>query len=117
MVLLCMIFLHLVDDYKMQGILAEMKQKGWWEKNCPDKKYSKDYMVALVEHGFMNSFMIHIPIYLFLNRDIILIGLTMMVATLAHAIIDDLKANKRRINLIQDQIFHIVTIFVLYFIY
>ena len=28
--LLLMIFLHIIDDYKLQGILASMKQKNWW---------------------------------------------------------------------------------------
>lgn len=30
--LLLMIFLHIVDDYYLQGILASMKQKEWWNK-------------------------------------------------------------------------------------
>ena len=30
--LLFMVFLHIVDDYYLQGILASMKQKQWWLK-------------------------------------------------------------------------------------
>ena len=31
--LLTMIFLHIVDDYYLQGVLAKMKQRKWWEDN------------------------------------------------------------------------------------
>ncbi len=46
-VLLSMIFLHIVDDYYLQGILASMKQKSWWEENAPQRLYKYDYIVAL----------------------------------------------------------------------
>lgn len=29
--LLLMIFAHIIDDYYLQGILAHMKQKVWWD--------------------------------------------------------------------------------------
>lgn len=56
--LLGMLFLHLVDDYYLQGWLASAKQKSWWEKNSPDKLYSHDYIMALCEHAFSWTFMI-----------------------------------------------------------
>ena len=37
--LIIMVFLHIVDDYYLQGVLATMKQKDWWIKNAPNKKY------------------------------------------------------------------------------
>ena len=27
-----MLFMHVLDDFRLQGIMAEMKQKSWWEK-------------------------------------------------------------------------------------
>ena len=39
-----MIFCHIVDDYYLQGKLASMKQKSWWEKNAPDRLYKYDYL-------------------------------------------------------------------------
>ena len=57
-----MIFLHVVDDYYLQGILAQLKQKSWWEKNAPDPLYKNDYKVALVTHAFSWTFMIMLPI-------------------------------------------------------
>ena len=56
--LLGMLFLHLVDDYYLQGWLASAKQKSWWKKNSPDKLYSHDYIMALCEHAFSWTFMI-----------------------------------------------------------
>lgn len=116
-ILLCMIFLHLIDDYKLQGILADLKQKKWWEYNAPDKKYKYDYIIALVEHAFMNSFMIHIPIYFWFCQDFIVLTVTMIMSTSFHALVDNMKANLRLINLIQDQLLHIIWIIFLFFVY
>lgn len=116
-VLLCMIYLHLFDDYVLQGWLASAKSKSWWQKNCPDKKYNKDYIIALVEHGFMNSFLIHIPIYLWVCQNEIILGISVLLATIYHAYIDNEKANKCTINLIQDQVLHILFILVLWLLY
>lgn len=116
LILLAMIFCHIVDDYYLQGWLASAKQKSWWEKNAPEKLYQNDYIMALFMHSFSWSFMIMIPIivYLFIGG----IGLQewlvfpYFVNIAIHCIIDDLKANKRKINLIQDQCIHLVQIFV-----
>ena len=71
LILICMIFMHIVDDYYLQGVLASMKQKQWWEKNAPDKLYKYDYIVALIMHSFSWTFMIMIipTIYYILNAD------------------------------------------------
>lgn len=113
-ILLCMIFCHIVDDYYLQGWLASAKQKSWWEQNAPDKMYRLDYIMALLMHSFSWSFMIMLPIiaYTFLSGlqlDIWIIALY-IINTALHAYIDDRKANKRTINLIQDQICHLLQI-------
>ena len=111
-VLLCMFFMHLVDDYKLQGILAKLKCKNWWIINSPypREKYEHDYIIALLEHGFMNSFMVHIPIYLWLCQNEIVLSASVLIFAAIHAFIDHLKANCKMTNLIQDQIIHIVLI-------
>ena len=38
------------------------------------------------------------------------LSISIIIHTIIHAIIDDLKANKFKINLIQDQMFHIIQI-------
>lgn len=114
LILLAMIFCHIVDDYYLQGWLASAKQKSWWEKNAPEKLYRNDYIMALFMHSFSWSFMIMIPIiaYLLIGdiglREWLVIPYFVNMAI--HCIVDDLKANKRKINLIQDQCIHLVQI-------
>jgi hypothetical protein len=115
--LLIMIFLHIVDDYYLQGFLASLKQKRWWEKNAPDKLYRKDYIMALLEHAFSWTFMIMITpvIYIYINKSPMPIDYTLptfIYNWLIHAYVDNLKANNHKINLIQDQSIHLVQIII-----
>lgn len=116
-VLVCMLFLHLIDDYKLQGWLASAKCKDWWKQNAPNEKYKNDYIIALIEHAFMNSFMIHIPIYIWLYRNEFVLAFTILLSTIFHSVVDNAKANKRSINLIQDQLAHLLWIIVIWFGY
>ena len=110
-ILWLMIFMHIVDDYKLQGILASFKQKQWWEENAPDKLYECDYIWALFMHSFSWSFMIMLPIAFVMNFNITgLFAIVFIANVLIHAFVDDLKANQRKINLIQDQTIHIMQI-------
>jgi hypothetical protein len=62
-ILLSMLFMHIVDDYYLQGILASMKQKSWWQKLESYKDFYKyDYIVALIMHSFSWAFMVMMPI-------------------------------------------------------
>lgn len=110
-VLVCMVFMHIVDDYYLQGILANMKQKAWWEKNAPDPQYKYDYIVALFMHGFSWSFMIQLPIVVFCGK----YNLFLMISNaIIHAGIDNDKANNRVFNLIIDQFLHMIQILALW---
>ena len=106
-----MIFLHIVDDYYLQGWLASAKQKKYWQENAPEKLYKYDYVWALLMHSFSWAFMIMLPIAFNANFEIGIGYVVVFVANIAiHALIDDLKANKRKINLWADQIAHILQI-------
>lgn len=113
-ILLTMLFLHIVDDYYLQGILAQMKQKSWWKENAPDKLYKNDYKVALLEHAFSWTFMIMLPITVTMiiqNNYINTIYITFFIINwILHTVIDHLKANKKTINLVVDQSCHIFQI-------
>ena len=115
-VFLWMLFDHVFDDYKLQGIMANMKQKIWWKENAPEesyKKYKHDYIAALIMHSISWSFMVMLPIAVYLKFDIdTVFGVVFACNVLIHALVDDLKANKLRINLIQDQAIHIVQIII-----
>lgn len=117
-VYLLMIFCHIIDDYNLQGWLASAKQKEWWKKNAPEKMYEKDYLMALAVHSFSWAFMIMLPIAIY-NGFNISVGyaIAMIVNTLVHAIVDDLKANKKKINLWTDQAIHLIQILITYEIF
>ena len=109
--LLIMLFMHIVDDYYLQGILASMKQKTWWPKQEGYRDlYKNDYKMALMMHSMSWSVMILIPSMVLLNLpSYILLGLFIVNAAI-HYYIDDLKANQRKINLIVDQSVHMAQV-------
>ena len=118
--LIFMIFAHITHDYYLQGWLASAKTKKWWEKNAPDKLYSKDYIMALFCHSLSWSIMVFLPIliYSLYNQiDLNWFYLVLPINLIIHAVIDDLKANKFKINLIMDQSIHFIQIIVTWAIF
>lgn len=116
-VFILMIFLHIVDDYYLQGWLALAKQKKWWKENAPQEMYKYDYIVALIMHSFSWTFMIMLPIAIYNNFQIDMRFIYVLIINVFwHANTDNLKANMLKINLIQDQITHIVQIIVTFIV-
>lgn len=112
-VFIAMIFCHILDDFVLQApSLSNLKQKSWWEENAPNSMYKNDYIMALSIHAFSWSFMVMLPIALFykLNVPIEFIGI-MIVNAIIHAYVDNSKANIGSINLVQDQLIHLLQIF------
>ena len=66
-ILLIMLFIHVIDDFHLQGILANMKQINWWKKEIykgqRDKfnMYRNDWIPCIIWHAFQWSCMIIIP--------------------------------------------------------
>lgn len=117
-ILLTMLFCHIIDDFYLQGILASMKQKMWWRKQEQYKeKYRCDYIVALIIHSFSWVFMIMLPIAIYLKFNLGWLYLAYPINLTIHAIVDDLKANKLKINLIVDQSIHILQIIIIWIIF
>lgn len=111
-VIIIMIFCHIVDDYYLQGILAKMKQKDFWSGNL-NSLYRKDYIVALIIHAFSWSFMIMLPLLTtFSFKFNWFVFIVFFINLGVHAFVDDLKANKKKINLVIDQTIHIVQIII-----
>lgn len=112
-----MVLGHLFADYTLQGWLADFKQKEWWQRNILDFKQSRykyDYIAALACHAFYWAIIVCLPLYgsRYLTTLI-------LVNAITHAWIDDEKANRHSINLVQDQLLHglqIVCTFVAYVI-
>jgi len=126
---LCML-LHLIADYNLQGILADLKQKSWWKKKVKEvfgKKppntsfppgtetegyiilptwYDNDWIAGLLCHALMWSLVTYLPI-MFLVGHFWFSGI-IIVNTLIHALIDHSKCNKLgTLNLCQDQVLHL----------
>lgn len=117
-ILLSMLFLHIIDDYKLQGILADMKQKVWWERQEGYKPlYKYDYIMALITHSFSWSFMIMLPIAIVLKFNIGWWVIAYIVNMIVHAIVDTLKANALKINLVTDQMIHIAQIIITWLVF
>lgn len=118
--LIFMIFAHIIDDYYLQGWLASAKTKNWWEKNAPNKLYNKDYIMALFCHSLSWSIMVFLPILIYSLYNYIDLNwfyLVLPINLIIHAVIDDLKANKFKINLIIDQSIHFIQIFITWIIF
>lgn len=111
-----MIFCHIIDDYYLQGCLAQLKQKKYWKENAPDALYKYDYIVALIMHGFSWSFMITLPILIYKDFDPPSIYYMLFLLNIyTHVYVDDLKANRHKINLIVDQLIHLLQILITFF--
>lgn len=116
-VFLLMVFCHIVDDYYLQGWLASAKQQEWWKKNAPQSLYRNDYKCALMMHGLSWAFMIMLPIAAMQSFQVSPeFAAFFYLNAYLHCFIDNLKANKRCINLWQDQFCHIIQI-ILTFMY
>lgn len=117
LLLLAMIFLHIVDDYYLQGWLASAKQKSYWEQNAPDELYKCDYIMALFMHSFSWAFMIMVvpSVYTLIttsniNNVSFAIALIFFANLCIHMVTDNAKANLKKINLVQDQLTHLAQI-------
>lgn len=116
-----MIFCHILDDFCFQGWLASAKQKEWWEKNAPEPLYRFDYICALIMHSVSWSFVITVPLKVYSTAMHFgngwILAIMFLVNATIHAIIDDLKANKKKINLVIDQSLHIIQILITFTVY
>lgn len=117
-ILLWMLFNHVLDDYHLQVILANMKQKEWWEHNAPHSRYRHDYIVALLIHSISWAFLIMLPIAAWKGFAVdVCFELALMFNVAIHTIVDDLKANRHRIGLVADQGFHMIQIIITYMMF
>ena len=110
LMLISMIFLHIISDYILQtDSIAKFKQKKNWEEYDTEEKYKNDYKVMLLVHAFSWAIITFLPI-LVEFKDVYRYIIVVLGNTYMHALIDDQKCNKYKINLVQDQIFHLMQI-------
>lgn len=118
LILVSMLFGHVIDDYCLQSFsLCNLKQKSWWEANAPDQKHSKDYVVGLICHSVSWAFMIMLPIIIFTSGQLNWLWGMFPINVIVHAIVDDTKANRGKLNLIQDQLIHLTQIVITWILF
>lgn len=120
--LLLMIMAHVIDDFVLQSFsLADLKQKDWWyRKGIWKGIYKSDYKCAGLIHALSWSIMISLPLLFLEDTNGVIesfLWLGIIINTVIHFIIDDLKANFKLINLWVDQGIHFIQIFLLYEIF
>ena len=122
---LLMVLLHIIDDFVLQPIcLSKLKQKEYWENDELGKKhlYRNDYKAALFIHGLSWSIVVHLPLICMqfiydYEFGIPCICIGVLLHTVFHAFIDDIKANLHEINLIQDQLLHLAQLVSIIFLW
>ena len=124
-VLFIMLFMHTIADFVLQiPCLSDLKQiKKWNEftndmfgKNVEETMYRNDYAVALLMHSFMWAFMVFVSLLL-IGQNYWLLILIIVVNSIIHLLIDNIKANFYLISLCKDQGWHINQILISYIIY
>ena len=118
-ILIVMVFCHTVADYNLQSWLASAKQKSYWEENASENMYRYDYIMALIMHSISWSSMIMFPLMiyqLYTANSLIMTFIIFIANIFLHAQIDNMKANGEQINLIQDQLIHLIQIVVSWFL-
>ena len=116
-VALAMVYMHIIDDYVLQGVLAQMKCKSWWETNYPDPLYQNDYNTALCIHSLSWAFSVMLPIGVYYNFEVNgMFVLMFFENAIIHGFVDNLKANKKKLNLYEDQMIHLLQLVETYYI-
>ena len=136
-ILFLMLLMHYIEDFHLQGCLANLKQKKWWEKQMSNNDmhshytlehsiYKNDYKMSLFAHSIENALFVMLPLIVDMlisefthylqNTWIFFIPSTILIC-LSHYGIDDEKANKMEINLVQDQLYHLCVILLIFLSY
>lgn len=112
-VILMMLFCHILDDFCLQkAFLSSMKQKNWWKRQEGySSKYQNDYIAALVIHSYSWAFMVMLPIAIVQGFEVgTLFACVLILNASIHLLVDHVKANLMRINLVTDQFIHFIQI-------
>lgn len=124
--LLSIVYMHILDDFYLQGVLSNMKRRIFWLKDKDYKElYRYDYIISLLIHALSWTISINIPIMFILYqfnklhdiRYTIIFIVEFILNWIIHSIVDNLKANKMKINLIIDQVIHFIQVFIVFLLF
>jgi len=126
------LLLHFISDFTLQGLLGNLKWKDWWMRECNRmekeqtlewgsakatfRKYRFDYICGMICHCLYWTLFTFAPIIWGMNNSWLIVALVVTNAAF-HYVVDDLKANRWRLNLCQDQLLHLVQITATIFIF
>lgn len=132
-VLSVMLIAHYLADFVLQTEAdRNMKQKIWWKRMTnlkPPKElaekygfnnirlwffYCNDYKAVLAAHSLFWGFLVSLPCFLVGWVDGITFFLESIVMAVFHFRIDDEKANEYEITLVEDQLYHLAQIVILW---
>lgn len=134
---LLMLLAHIVEDFHLQGKLADMKQRSWWydqiehtvrdgqfDPDCLEadmladelhKKYRYDYIPALILHGFEWAICVSIPVLFYTGFELSSDYIFMLVLmALVHSAVDHVKCNWHLFTLVEDQLIHMAQLVILW---
>lgn len=118
-IFLIMIIMHIIADYMLQtDLMAKYKQvKNWKEYIDKNKKYKYDFIVILLIHSFEWAFFIILPTVIYDiiqngygDKLLVYVLFMLVINTCIHMYIDNEKANRLSINLLTDQLLHLLQI-------
>lgn len=119
-IFILMLLCHVIGDFVLQtDKIANLKQKTWWKENCSEeelKKYKDDYKMALLMHCILWSAMVLLPVILCVEISGLTLYYLFIGNVLIHYVTDDLKANYRKFNLVEDQTIHLLQILLTFLI-
>ena len=136
-ILFLMLLMHYIEDFHLQGCLANLKQKKWWQEQISNNDmsshyalehsiYKNDYKMSLFAHSIENALLVMLPMIIDMlisefthcmqNTWILFTPSTILICV-SHYLIDDSKANKMKINLVQDQLYHLCVILLIFLCY
>lgn len=108
LVLTLMILGHLLADHTLQqGWLWQAKCKDYWADK--GDKFRHDHIAALICHCVMWGILVFLPLTFFCD-EFGWFWLALPINIAIHCVVDDLKANRKAINLWQDQLIHLAQI-------
>ena len=131
---LLMLLAHIIEDFHLQGRMADMKQRRWWEdaiwssvqhltfmedRNAEFRRqigqYRYDYLSVLILHGFEWAICVSIPVFFYTGFEpSAAYMIAMIIMAFAHSLVDHLKCNMFEINLVYDQAIHIAQVVALW---
>lgn len=123
-ILVSMLAMHVIGDWVLQTpLMCDLKQKAWWQQNYGFQKNARDYKMVILMHSMLWSACVMMPVLVYQlwigcsDLKAIVLLLVFVINMLVHAWIDDLKANKDKLSLVDDHAVHLLQVAIIFFFF